>query len=97
MGSAMDDDASPFADDVDPAPSSGARAASAWKVLIVDDEPEVHDVTLLALRNDLQQACRQFAVRLLCDGVRPCLGRFRMVQTVQQARPHQERRKIARI
>ena len=60
MGSAMDDDASPFVDDVDPAPSSGARAASAWKVLIVDDEPEVHDVTLLALRGVRKQPEQHF-------------------------------------
>jgi len=47
-----DDDQSPFADDVEGS-SSAARDAKGppWKVVIVDDEQEVHDVTSLALRN----------------------------------------------
>jgi transcriptional regulator with GAF, ATPase, and Fis domain len=45
-----DDDESPFAADRDPSmlAVSGMRP---WKILIVDDEQEVHDVTLLALRS----------------------------------------------
>ncbi len=47
-----DDAASPFVDDDDvvsrrAAPSTGPT----WKIVIVDDEDEVHDVTSLALRN----------------------------------------------
>ncbi len=51
-----DDAASPFCDD-EPASSRSATrgaardAGAAWKIVIVDDEQEVHDVTSLALRN----------------------------------------------
>jgi len=45
-----DDESSPFADDRDdsihPSPPSGPE----WKIMIVDDEQEVHDITALALR-----------------------------------------------
>ncbi len=47
------DDQSPFAPEA-PVPEGAAPEAEAdvgtWKVLIVDDEPEIHDVTTLALR-----------------------------------------------
>ncbi|UJR81887.1 sigma-54-dependent transcriptional regulator [Sandaracinus amylolyticus] len=49
-----DDHESPFArdDDDDAArPAPGARTDGAWKIAIVDDEQEVHDVTVLALRS----------------------------------------------
>lgn len=36
-----------FADEAAPAPAQ--RASEVWKILLVDDEPAVHDVTLLAL------------------------------------------------
>lgn len=48
-----DPSASPMSDLVfaDAAPSAAAPARDAWKVLIVDDEDEVHKVTKLALRH----------------------------------------------
>jgi DNA-binding NtrC family response regulator len=50
MHSPVSDDASPFCDDEPERPRSANRAhESAWKVLIVDDEQEIHDVTTLAL------------------------------------------------
>jgi transcriptional regulator with GAF, ATPase, and Fis domain len=50
MHSPASDDASPFCDDEPERPRSASRAhESAWKVLIVDDEQEIHDVTTLAL------------------------------------------------
>jgi transcriptional regulator with GAF, ATPase, and Fis domain len=57
-GGGDDDAASPFAADDDVDAASGARGARGgdpeappWKVVIVDDEQEVHDVTSLALRD----------------------------------------------
>ena len=48
------DDASPFIDD-DPERSAIGRVPvdpdATWKIVIVDDEDEIHDVTSLALRN----------------------------------------------
>jgi transcriptional regulator with GAF, ATPase, and Fis domain len=48
------DDSSPFCDDGDrraEPPTAGESSSSAWKVLIVDDEQEIHDVTTLALED----------------------------------------------
>ena len=42
---------------VDEAERPGDAAAASWRILIVDDEPDVHEVTLLALRS--MPACRQ--------------------------------------
>ena len=42
-----DDDLLTFADEVIPAPS---REKQVWRILIVDDEPDVHQATLLALK-----------------------------------------------
>ena len=36
---------------VDEAERPGDAAAASWRILIVDDEPDVHEVTLLALRD----------------------------------------------
>ncbi|HUS64062.1 MAG TPA: sigma-54 dependent transcriptional regulator [Kofleriaceae bacterium] len=51
-GKARDDDASPFADDDvgPPVVASKGGGGETWKILIVDDEQEIHDVTALALR-----------------------------------------------
>jgi transcriptional regulator with GAF, ATPase, and Fis domain len=50
MNSSVIDDASPFCDDEPEQPRAAShRHESAWKVLIVDDEQEIHDVTTLAL------------------------------------------------
>jgi CheY-like chemotaxis protein len=50
-GKARDDDASPFADDDGVQPAAASRGTGdSWKILIVDDEQEIHDVTALALR-----------------------------------------------
>lgn len=49
------DDAFVFADEADD--TSSAASLPAWRVLIVDDEPDVHEATRLAL-NDLQFAGR---------------------------------------
>jgi transcriptional regulator with GAF, ATPase, and Fis domain/CheY-like chemotaxis protein len=49
-----DDTASPFCDDelaATPSVRASAAGGPAWKIVIVDDEQEVHDVTSLALRN----------------------------------------------
>jgi transcriptional regulator with GAF, ATPase, and Fis domain len=52
---AIDDLESPFVDDVAqedaPARAAPALASPCWKIAIVDDEQEVHDVTTLALRS----------------------------------------------
>jgi transcriptional regulator with GAF, ATPase, and Fis domain len=49
-----DDNDSPFVDDdatpQGPSPRSVTNAKAPWKIAIVDDEAEVHDVTLLALQ-----------------------------------------------
>ncbi len=48
----QDDLDSPFAPEADPLPEgSTASAGPSWKIAIVDDEQEVHDVTVLALQN----------------------------------------------
>ncbi len=45
----MTDDGPLFAGDDEPAAPDGSGASGTWKLLIVDDEPEVHQITLLAL------------------------------------------------
>jgi len=48
--SADDGSSSPFSDDSEPSPRDQERAAlPPWKIAIVDDQQEVHDVTRLAL------------------------------------------------
>jgi class 3 adenylate cyclase/DNA-binding response OmpR family regulator len=50
MAFAGDGDAMVFADDgAEPAGATEQASASVWKLLVIDDEPEVHDVTRLAL------------------------------------------------
>lgn len=40
-----------LADEPDPAAEQEETAAAAWRVLLVDDEPDVHTATKVALRN----------------------------------------------
>src|SRR5690606_22621062 len=48
----QDDLDSPFAPEADSLPEgSSTSAGPSWKIAIVDDEQEVHDVTVLALQN----------------------------------------------
>ncbi len=55
VGRRPDDDESPFAEDDIPGVVHShlpmSTAVGTWTIVIVDDEQEVHDVTLLALRN----------------------------------------------
>ncbi|MBI1319577.1 MAG: DUF3369 domain-containing protein [Candidatus Hydrogenedens sp.] len=44
-----DDDLLVFADDAEDAPAAAAEAGRPWKILLVDDEAEVHNVTKLVL------------------------------------------------
>ncbi len=48
-----DDEASPFADEADDPKAGGGSGGGSrpeWKIVIVDDEQEIHDITALALR-----------------------------------------------
>lgn len=40
-----------LADEPDPAAEQEETAAAVWRVLLVDDEPDVHTATKVALRN----------------------------------------------